>query len=285
MGLVAIFFFVVYFVALSFITLFCLLQFQLYRGSKTPYLSLSKNAAPDPNQPLPDLEEWPRVCVQLPIYNERFVLERLLEAVVAMEYPLEKLEIQVLDDSDDQTTELAAEKVTLYQSQGFQIQHIRRGERKGFKAGALAHGMSLSEAPFFAIFDADFIPPPDFLKKCLPLLWQDEGLALVQAKWDHLNEDHSLLTRLQALQLNIHFRGRAAGSHGEKFVLTIQWDGRCMEKKSHRGGWKLDLRYPNRRFGLELQGAIKGLEVALYERIEGPCRTSSGHAKLQISTI
>jgi cellulose synthase/poly-beta-1,6-N-acetylglucosamine synthase-like glycosyltransferase len=270
MGLVAIFFFVVYFVALSFITLFCLLQFQLYRGSKTPYLSLSKNAAPDPNQPLPDLEEWPRVCVQLPIYNERFVLERLLEAVVAMEYPLEKLEIQVLDDSDDQTTELAAEKVTLYQSQGFQIQHIRRGERKGFKAGALAHGMSLSEAPFFAIFDADFIPPPDFLKKCLPLLWQDEGLALVQAKWDHLNEDHSLLTRLQALQLNIHFGVEQPGRMGKNLFLQFNGTAGVWRRKAieEAGNWTSDTLTEDLDLSYRVQ--LKGWRLHFMKELKAP---------------
>jgi cellulose synthase/poly-beta-1,6-N-acetylglucosamine synthase-like glycosyltransferase len=147
---------------------------------------------------------WPRVTVQLPVYNERYVVERLIDSVCHLDYPQDKFEIQVLDDSTDDTREIVAAKVALLQAQGIAISHVRRPHRIGFKAGALEAGLAQSQGEFLAIFDADFIPPSTFLKETLPH-FQDPRVGMVQTRWGHLNENHSLLTRVQSLFLDGHF--------------------------------------------------------------------------------
>jgi len=153
----------------------------------------------------PLMGEVPSVTVQLPIFNEFYVVNRLIDAVCALEYPKEKLEIQVLDDSTDETRSLAAEIVRLYHGRGFNIKHIMRGDRTGFKAGALRAGLQAAEGEFLAIFDADFVPRPEFLKKTIPYFYQDPRIGLVQTRWEHLNSEYSLLTRTQAMALDGHF--------------------------------------------------------------------------------
>jgi cellulose synthase/poly-beta-1,6-N-acetylglucosamine synthase-like glycosyltransferase len=161
----------------------------------------SKDAAPPSVVP----EEWPRVCVQLPIYNEMYVSRRLIDATAALDYPASKLEIQVLDDSTDETSTVVASAVEQWRSQGVNISHVRRGTRRGFKAGALAYGMERTGAEYIAIFDADFIPQADFLRRTIPVLYADDGLSFVQARWGHTNRSHSLLTFLQSLSIDGHF--------------------------------------------------------------------------------
>ena len=146
----------------------------------------------------------PPVTVQLPLYNERYVVERLIDAVAALNYPLDKLEIQVLDDSTDDSIELSRQKVAACQQRGINIRLIQRPERVGFKAGALAYGLDRAQGEFVAIFDADFVPDPDFLLKTVPH-FSNPKVGIVQTRWTHLNEDHSLLTQLQAFGLNAHF--------------------------------------------------------------------------------
>lgn len=149
-------------------------------------------------------ETLPLVTVQLPIYNERFVAEGLLDAVARLNWPQDKLEIQVLDDSTDDTTELVAVKVASLREAGLMVQHLRRSNRQGFKAGALSKGLDSSKAEFLAIFDADFTPEPDFLLKTIPH-FGDPKVGMVQARWGFRNADHSLLTGVQSLLLGPHF--------------------------------------------------------------------------------
>jgi len=159
------------------------------------------------NQPLPEPpppDEWPEVTVQLPIYNERYVIKRLLKSVANLDYPLEKLHVQVLDDSTDETVRLTARLVKALQRRGLRIDHVRRKNRVGFKAGALAYGTEHTDAEYLAIFDADFVPSPDFLKKTIPHLMQP-GIGMVQTRWGHINRNYSLLTKLQAIFLDAHF--------------------------------------------------------------------------------
>ncbi|HXM54025.1 MAG TPA: glycosyltransferase, partial [Candidatus Dormibacteraeota bacterium] len=146
----------------------------------------------------------PRVLVQLPIYNERYVAERVIEACCRLDWPRDRLEVQVLDDSDDDTPEIAAAAVARWRAAGVDIAHVRRTNRAGYKAGALAHGLTLSDAAFVAVFDADFVPAPDFLRRMLPSL-DDPDVAFVQARWAHLNEEFSLFTYLQSLMTDFHF--------------------------------------------------------------------------------
>lgn len=155
--------------------------------------------------PAPQPAQWPVVTVQLPIYNELYVARRLVDAVAALDYPAGHLEIQVLDDSTDETTQVVADALAAWRRQGVDIVHIRRGNREGYKAGALRHGLELSRGELVAILDADFLPQPDFLTALVPTLVADPGLAFVQARWGHVNRDSSLLTRLQALAIDGHF--------------------------------------------------------------------------------
>jgi cellulose synthase/poly-beta-1,6-N-acetylglucosamine synthase-like glycosyltransferase len=166
-------------------------------------LTFRKYKEQNPPQP-PAPEEWPQVTVQLPVYNERYVIKRLLKASVNLDYPLDKLHIQVLDDSTDGSHNLTARLVEMLRRKGFRIDHVRRPGRHGFKAGALAYGLERSDSEYIAIFDADFVPAPDFLQKTIPYIIQT-GIGMVQTRWGHINRNYSLLTRLQAIFLDAHF--------------------------------------------------------------------------------
>jgi len=159
-----------------------------------------------PTPPVPAPQEWPQVTVQLPIYNEQSVVERLVQAVCALDYPPERLHLQFLDDSTDATSALLAAALASQQRpHGPTLEHLRRAQRTGYKAGALAAGLKTARGPFVAIFDADFVPPPDFLRRTIPHLLADEGLAVVQTRWAHLNDQANALTRAQALSVDGHF--------------------------------------------------------------------------------
>ncbi|MCG3211497.1 MAG: hypothetical protein FOGNACKC_05143 [Anaerolineae bacterium] len=154
--------------------------------------------------PLAPMANWPTVTVQLPIYNELYVAERLIEAVAGLDYPASQLEIQVLDDSTDETVQLTRSAVERWRSRGLNIIHLHRTTRPGFKAGALAAGMARAQGEFLAIFDADFVPPPDFLKQTIGC-FQNPAVAFVQTRWGHVNRHYSFLTYLQSLAIDAHF--------------------------------------------------------------------------------
>ncbi|WP_051361247.1 glycosyltransferase [Desulfuromonas sp. TF] len=162
--------------------------------------------SPDPLPPPPDeREESPIVTVQLPIFNERFVVARLLDAAAALDWPADRLEIQVLDDSDDDTRAIVDERVAYWRAKGIDMLLVRRKHRRGYKAGALALGLGRAKGELIAVFDADFIPASDFLRQTVPHFRSPE-VGMVQARWGFCNTDHSWLTRLQALLLEPHFR-------------------------------------------------------------------------------
>jgi cellulose synthase/poly-beta-1,6-N-acetylglucosamine synthase-like glycosyltransferase len=154
--------------------------------------------------PPPEISTWPRVTVQLPIYNERYVVERLIEAVAQFDYPHDLLEIQVLDDSTDETQQVARDCVERYQGLGLPITYLHRDNREGFKAGALQEGLETATGEFIAIFDADFIPPSDFLRRTVPY-FGDPKLAMAQARWSYVNRHYSPLTEVEAILLDGHF--------------------------------------------------------------------------------
>jgi cellulose synthase/poly-beta-1,6-N-acetylglucosamine synthase-like glycosyltransferase len=162
----------------------------------------NKDKAPTP---LPPPAVLPKVTVQLPIFNEMYVADRLIGAVCELDYPKELLEIQVLDDSTDETKDIAELAVRRHAARGFDIKYIHRVDRIGYKAGALDAGLNQAEGKFIAIFDADFIPPADFLMRALPYFDTDPKIAMVQARWGHINQDYSLLTKIQAILLDAHF--------------------------------------------------------------------------------
>ncbi len=162
----------------------------------------NKDKAP---MPPPPLTELPPVTVQLPIFNEMYVADRLIGAVCELDYPRELLEIQVLDDSTDETRDIAELAVRRYAAKGFDIKYLHRVDRTGYKAGALEAGLQQASGQFIAIFDADFVPPADFLMRTLPHFATDPKIGMVQARWGHINQDYSLLTKIQAILLDAHF--------------------------------------------------------------------------------
>lgn len=215
-------------------------------------------------------KSWPSVTVQLPIYNELYVVERLIKAVAALDYPKELLEIQVLDDSTDETVQLIAGQAAHFQQQGINIQHIRRPERKGFKAGALAYGLEKAQGEFIAIFDADFLPAPDFLKKTIPHFFASEKTGVVQTRWGHVNKDYSLLTRLQAFGLDGHFTIEQGGrSHAHSFInfngTGGVWRKSCIEDA---GGWSDDTLTED--LDLSYRAQMRGWEFTYLEEVEAP---------------
>lgn len=214
--------------------------------------------------------EWPMVTVQLPVYNELYVVERLIDSVIALDYPKDKLEIQVLDDSTDESFEVAAAKVAELQNSGYDIQHVKRPERVGFKAGALAYGLEHAKGQFTAIFDADFLPKPEFLKKTIPWFIVDEKIGVVQTRWEHLNEEYSVLTELQAFGLDAHFTveqsGRNAGGHFINFNGTAGvWRNKCIDDA---GGWQSDTITED--LDLSYRAQLKGWRFKYLEEVGSP---------------
>lgn len=187
------------------------------------------------------LDDKPMVTVQLPVYNELYVVERLIDAVCALDYPKDRLEIQVLDDSTDETVDVIAAAVAAKRELGFDIVQVRRPERVGFKAGALRYGMDSAKGEFLAIFDADFVPRPGFLNETLRH-FTDERIGMVQTRWEHLNNEFSLLTRAQGIALDGHFVIEQQVRNKSGFFINFNgtagvWRRSCIEDA---GNWEAD---------------------------------------------
>jgi cellulose synthase/poly-beta-1,6-N-acetylglucosamine synthase-like glycosyltransferase len=189
--------------------------------------------------PLP--ETLPRVTVQLPIYNEMYVADRLIDAVCRLEYPRELLQIQVLDDSTDETTSVARRAVRRQAAAGVDITYIHRTDRTGYKAGALDAGLKVASGEFVAIFDADFIPSSDFLLRTVPF-FADPTVAMVQARWGHINEDYSLLTKIQAILLDGHFVLEHGGRNRSGLFFNFNGTAGIWRREAigDAGGWQHD---------------------------------------------
>ncbi|PJF39507.1 MAG: hypothetical protein CUN55_14150, partial [Phototrophicales bacterium] len=206
-----------------------------------------------PQRPeVPD-EELLSVTIQLPIYNEAHVVDRLIDACMSQDYPRDKFFVQILDDSTDETTDVVKAKIAEWNAKGFDnIELVRRPDRKGYKAGALAYGLSLVNTDCTAIFDADFIPPKDFLRRTMPFFNTDENLGLIQTRWDHLNLDYNWLTRLQALSIDGHFAIEQVARNRGRLPMSMNGTGGIWRVKTIQdaGGWSsstltedLDLSY------------------------------------------
>lgn len=189
----------------------------------------------------PPPAEWPLVTVQLPLFNELYVASRLIDAVCKLDYPQDKLEIQVLDDSTDATRRLAAGRVAHYRELGFDICYIHRSRRVGFKAGALEAGMARARGEFLAVFDADFVPQTDFLRRSIPC-FQDRRIGMVQARWEHINRTYSLLTRIQAIFLDGHFAIEHAARNGSGRFFNFNGTAGIWRRQAiiDAGGWHHD---------------------------------------------
>lgn len=298
----ALFVLAVYTISLLYITVYCVLQFNLlyhYKQSNNPtdHPVSFANLVPktvEINEPemasvgseadspgiaydnssfapatAPEQAYYPFVTVQLPIFNEYYVIGRLIDAVAEFDYPKDRFEIHILDDSNDETVALVAEKVEEYRAKGFNIAQIIRDKRQGFKAGALRDAMPVAKGEFVAIFDADFVPDPAFLQRTIPH-FADPEVGVVQTRWEHINQDYSIITRLQALQLNVHFTveqvGRMNGGHLLQFNGTAGvWRTATIEAG---GGWQPDTLTED--LDLSIRSQLAGYKIHFLQEVGSP---------------
>jgi cellulose synthase/poly-beta-1,6-N-acetylglucosamine synthase-like glycosyltransferase len=233
------------------------------------YLRARRTQRNSPKFDLSDPSQVPYVTVQLPVYNELYVMERLLSNIAKLEYPKDKLEIQVLDDSTDESFKKTAAQIAELQKTGLDIVHLSREDRVGFKAGALKEGLKTAKGEYIAIFDADFLPQPDWLKKTIPY-FKDEQIGVVQTRWGHLNRDYSLLTRVQAFALDAHFTleqvGRNSKGHFINFNGTAGvWRKACI---IDAGNWEGDTLTED--LDLSYRAQLKDWKFKYLEEVETP---------------
>ncbi|AUC83712.1 glycosyl transferase family 2 [Lacinutrix sp. Bg11-31] len=228
---------IIYSIALLLIFMYALAQLNLLFN----YLSAQKKKVKTPFLDFNNPDKVPYVTIQLPVFNEEYVMERLLENIALMDYPKGKLEIQVLDDSTDNTVKTTSTQIEALKKQGLDIVHICRTNREGFKAGALKEGLEIAKGEFIAIFDADFLPKKDWLKKTIPH-FVDRNIGVVQTRWGHINRNYSTLTKIQAFALDAHFTleqvGRNSKGHFINFNGTAGvWRKQCI---IDAGNWEGD---------------------------------------------
>jgi cellulose synthase/poly-beta-1,6-N-acetylglucosamine synthase-like glycosyltransferase len=261
----------IYLTSLGVVTGYCLLQVYLLLRYLLPS---EKSSEAEP------LSEFRRVTVQLPVYNEKNVIERLIESVCRLDWPRDKFEIQVLDDSTDETSKIIDACCLRYRQEGIDIHCLRRKDRSGFKAGALKEGVSTAKGELIAIFDADFVPNSDFLLRTVPY-FKDDRLGLVQARWAHLNQHDSLLTELQAFQLNVHFTieqtGRWNAGYFSQFNGTAGvWRKECIEDA---GGWQADTLTED--LDLSFRAQMNGWQCLYLENVTAPAELPADIASLK----
>jgi len=255
----------IYGIALILILMYSLAQLNLLIN----YLRSKKKEDNAPRFDLNNPDEVPYVTIQLPVYNELYVMERLLDNIALIDYPKDKLEIQVLDDSTDESVVSTAEKIKEIQKLGIDISHIRRVDRTGFKAGALKEGLVDAKGEFVAIFDADFLPNKDWLKQTIPF-FKDEKIGVVQTRWGHINRDYSLLTKIQAFALDAHFTleqvGRNSKGHFINFNGTAGiWRKTCI---IDAGNWEGDTLTED--LDLSYRAQLKNWKFKYLEDVETP---------------
>jgi cellulose synthase/poly-beta-1,6-N-acetylglucosamine synthase-like glycosyltransferase len=207
----------------------------------TTILFLRTKTKPEPKQPVDLVKEWPSVTIQLPIFNEKYTIERLLRAVTQLDYPADRLQIQVLDDSTDDTAQLVSRLVDEYKFNSVNIEWIHRDNRKGYKAGALNEGLCSATGELIGIFDADFLPNPDWLRKTVPF-FHERKLGCLQTRWGHTNRNYNSLTKAEAMAIDGHFIIEQTVRSGNNFFLNFNgtaglWRRSCIEDA---GGWHWD---------------------------------------------
>lgn len=255
---------IVYGLALLFIFLYSLIQIQL------AYHYLRKNSDEKSEDiPIEISGDFPFISIQLPVYNEKYVVERLIKKIAEFNYPKNRFEIQVLDDSDDETTEIIRSTIDALSGEQIEIKHFRRNNRNGYKAGALAEGLKSAKGELIAIFDADFLPEKDFLKRTV-VYFNDPEIGMVQSRWRHLNEKYNLLTGLQAFGLDAHFSveqvGRNRGGHFINFNGTAGiWRKSCI---IDAGGWSADTLTED--LDLSYRAQMKGWKFKYLESLGSP---------------
>ena len=256
---------VLYTISLLLIFMYSLAQLNLLFN----YLSSKKVKDDSPKFDLSNPDEIPYITIQLPVYNEMYVMERLLDNIAKIDYPKDKLEIQVLDDSTDETVETTLKHVQKLQATGLDIKHITRTDRKGFKAGALKEGLEIAKGSIIAIFDSDFLPQKDWLKHTVPY-FKDEAIGVVQTRWGHINRNYSILTRIQAFALDAHFTleqvGRNSKGHFINFNGTAGlWRKTCI---IDAGNWEGDTLTED--LDLSYRAQLKNWKFKYLEDVETP---------------
>ncbi len=273
MGILGYIILTIYLVTLTFVSIFCLMQLQLlvkYRNGK-------RNL---PNDEVQELADFPIVTIQLPIFNEQYVVERLIENISLIDYPIDKLQIQVIDDSTDNTLDISRRQVELYKAKGFDIQLLHRVDRSGYKAGALKAAMPEVKGEFIAIFDADFLPRKDFLKKTIPH-FNDSEIGVVQTRWGHINANYSFLTRLQAFQLDVHFTVEQYGRYLADYLLQFNGTAGVWRKATieSAGGWESDTLTED--LDLSYRAQMKEWKIKYLENIISPAELPSEISSLK----
>lgn len=252
---------IIYTLSLSIILIFSLGQAYLIFS----YLKSKRKEDVVPILPL----DIPKVTIQLPLYNELYVVERLIESVCELNYPKSKLEIQVLDDSNDDSLILTRKIIQQKQAEGFDIVHITRDKNTGFKAGALQFGLEKAKGEFIAIFDADFLPEKDFLQKLIPYFNSSE-IGMVQSRWGHINQDYSLLTKVQGFGLDGHFTIEQTGRNEADLFINFNgtagiWRKECI---AEAGGWQHDTLTED--LDLSYRAQLKGWKFKYVENVITP---------------
>ncbi|MDX1773956.1 glycosyltransferase family 2 protein [Oceanihabitans sediminis] len=255
----------IYTISLLLIFMYSLAQFNLLMN----YLKAKKTRDNAEKFDFSNSEEIPFVTIQLPVYNELYVMGRLLTNIAKLNYPKDKLEIQVLDDSTDETINTTAAQIARIKEQGLDIKHICRTNRKGFKAGALKEGLKTAKGEFIAIFDADFLPNENWLMQTIPY-FKDEEIGVIQTRWSHINRNYSILTKIQAFALDAHFTleqvGRSSKGHFINFNGTAGvWRKECIYDA---GNWEGDTLTED--LDLSYRAQLKNWKFKYLEDVETP---------------
>jgi cellulose synthase/poly-beta-1,6-N-acetylglucosamine synthase-like glycosyltransferase len=233
------------------------------------YVSAQRKEDTCPKFNLKDPKEIPYITIQLPVYNEMYVMERLLENIARLEYPREKLEIQVLDDSTDESVKTTASQILKIQHTGLDIQHIRRTNRQGFKAGALKEGLEIAKGEFIAIFDADFLPESDWLLRTVPYFKNPE-VGVVQTRWGHINRNYSTLTKIQAFALDAHFTLEQVGRNSKGHFINFNGTAGIWRKECiiDAGNWEGDTLTED--LDLSYRAQLKNWKFKYLEHVKTP---------------
>ncbi|MEN8857856.1 MAG: cellulose synthase family protein [Flavobacteriaceae bacterium] len=256
---------VIYSFALILIFMYALAQLNLLFN----YISAQKKEDTSPKLDFTNSEEIPFVTIQLPVYNEMYVMERLLENIVKLDYPRAKLEIQVLDDSTDESVVTTKKQISELKKTGIDIQHIQRSNRQGFKAGALKEGLEIAKGEFIAIFDADFLPEKDWLLQTIPY-FKNEEIGVVQTRWGHINRNYSTLTKVQAFALDAHFTLEQVGRNSKGHFINFNGTAGVWRKECilDAGNWEGDTLTED--LDLSYRAQLKKWEFKYLENVTTP---------------
>ena len=255
----------IYTLALLLIFFYALAQLNLLFN----YLAARKKECEAPRFDLKNPEEVPHVTIQLPVYNELYVMDRLLKNIAKIDYPKDKLEIQVLDDSTDESFQMTKDLVEKLSHEGLDIQQVTRQDRIGFKAGALKYGLEKAKGEYIAIFDADFLPEPDWLQRTIPY-FKDQEVGVVQTRWGHINRDYSILTRVQAFALDAHFTLEQVGRNSKGHFINFNGTAGVWRKECilDAGNWEGDTLTED--LDLSYRAQLKNWKFKYLEEVETP---------------